>query len=290
MPPSVLPARLISSMYVIMRCSASASSVRSGDASAAALRSSRHRRRPRGVDAAEVHEMAADAHVELVEKTLTDGRGGDARRRLARRRALENVARVVAIVLENAGEIGVAGPNARDGALAKPGPSAAPRRSLGVVVARRGIHDLLPVLPVAIVDEHRDRRPERLAGAHAGQKLDRVLLDLHAAPAAVALLAARELGVDVVRKQRNARRHSFENADEGWPCDSPAVVKRRGMRGSGKRERRRGVKPRHHAARLRRPSALHARIRANHGRSGLDVAGRQVDDDQPLRAHRDTAS
>ena len=59
-------------------------------------------------------------------------------------------------------------------------------------------------------------RADRLAGAHAGQKLDGVPLDLHAAPAAVALLAARELGVDVGREQRNARRHSFENADEGW--------------------------------------------------------------------------
>ena len=68
-----------------------------------------------------------------------------------------------------------------------------------------GIHDLLPVLPVAIVDQHRDRRAERLAGANAGEKFDRVLLDLHAAPAAVALLAARELGVDVVGEQRQAR-------------------------------------------------------------------------------------
>ena len=108
--------------------------------------------------------MAADAHVELVRKRLQIGRRGDARRRLARRRALEDVARVVAIVLEDAGEVGVAGTHARDGAPAR-----------GVrdrVVARRGIHDLLPVLPVAIADEHRDRRADRLAGAHAGQKLD----------------------------------------------------------------------------------------------------------------------
>ena len=76
-------------------------------------------RRTLRVDAAQVHEVATDANVELREKTPTDRRGGDARRRLARRRALENVARVVAIVLENAGEIGVAGANARDGAGAR---------------------------------------------------------------------------------------------------------------------------------------------------------------------------
>ena len=78
-----------------------------------------HGRRAHRIDAAEVHEVAPDANVELGEKTLADGGGGDARRRLARRRALENVARVVAVVLENAGEIGVAGAHARDGAGAR---------------------------------------------------------------------------------------------------------------------------------------------------------------------------
>ena len=53
------------------------------------------------------------------EEALADRRRGDARRRLARRRALEDVARVVAVVLEQAGEIGVAGTHARDGALAR---------------------------------------------------------------------------------------------------------------------------------------------------------------------------
>ena len=52
-------------------------------------------------------------------KRLQIGAGGDARRGLARRRALEDVARVVAVVLEDAGEVGVAGTHARDGALAR---------------------------------------------------------------------------------------------------------------------------------------------------------------------------
>ena len=59
--------------------------------------------------------------------------------------------------------------------------------------------------------------PMRLARANAGQELDGVLLDLHAAPAAIALLAPRELGVDVVGEQRQARRHSFQNAHERLP-------------------------------------------------------------------------
>ena len=52
-------------------------------------------------------------------KRLQIAAGGDARGRLARRRALEDVARVVAIVLEDAGEVGVTGTHARDGALAR---------------------------------------------------------------------------------------------------------------------------------------------------------------------------
>ena len=90
------------------------------------------------------------------------------------------------------------------------------RRSVGLA-ARRRIHDLLPVLPVAIGDEHRDRRAERFAGANAGEKLDGVLFDLHAPAAAVPLLTARELGVDVRGEQRQARGHPFENAHEGGP-------------------------------------------------------------------------
>ena len=90
------------------------------------------------------------------------------------------------------------------------------RPSRGIFGARRGIHDFLPVFPVAIGDEHRDRRAERFAGAHAGEKLDVVLLDLHAAAAAVALLAADELLVDVSGEQWQAGGAALEQRDEGF--------------------------------------------------------------------------
>ena len=54
-----------------------------------------------------------------------------------------------------------------------------------------------------------------------------VLLDLHATPAAVALLAPRELGVDVVGEQGNAAGIPSRMLTRAGPCDSPAVVKRR---------------------------------------------------------------
>ena len=74
-----------------------------------------------------------------------------------------------------------------------------------------------PVLPVAILNQHRDRRAERLAGAHAGEKLGVVGLDLHAPAAPVALLPARELGVHVSRQERQAGDHTLEDGYERGP-------------------------------------------------------------------------
>jgi len=95
--------------------------------------------------------------------------------------------------------------------------SAFPRGTGDLAFARRGIHDLFPVFPVPIADEHGDRAANRLARAHAGQELRGVALDLHASSAPVPLLSAREVGVDVRSKQWDARRHPFEDADERLP-------------------------------------------------------------------------
>jgi hypothetical protein len=159
-----------------------------------------------GVHTAQVHEVAADGDAELLEQTARDGSGGDARRRLSRRRTLEDVARVLTIVLEDAGEVGVARPHARDGAAAQ--------RALRIAFARCGVHDRLPVRPVTIADEHRDGPTQRLAGAHTGEDLRRIALDLHAPPATVALLAPREVGIDMRREERKTSGHALEDTDE----------------------------------------------------------------------------
>ena len=57
-------------------------------------------------------------------------------------------------------------------------------------------------------------RADRLASAHAGKKLDRILLDLHAPATTVALLPARELDVHVLSDEPQAGGHSLENAHE----------------------------------------------------------------------------
>ena len=56
--------------------------------------------------------MAPDLDPELLEQPAGEGARRDARRRLARAGALEDVAGVVAVVLEDADEVGVPGPGA----------------------------------------------------------------------------------------------------------------------------------------------------------------------------------
>ena len=48
---------------------------------------------------------------------------------------------------------------------------------------------LLPVLPIAVLQQDRDGRTNRLAMTHAGEDVGRILLDLHAATAPKALLS-----------------------------------------------------------------------------------------------------
>src|SRR2546430_15134972 len=64
--------------------------------------------------------VRTDFHAELFQEHLAHRPAGDPRHGLARARPLQDVARVLAVVLERAGEIGVSRARA-------PGPAAAPR-------------------------------------------------------------------------------------------------------------------------------------------------------------------
>ena len=83
------------------------------------------------------------------------------------------------------------------------------------LLARRlaeGRHALAPVLEVAVDDLQRDGAADRLIEAHAREDIDLVLLDLHAAAAAVALLAARQVFIDGLEVQLEAGRQSLEDS------------------------------------------------------------------------------
>ena len=129
-------------------------------------------------------------------------------RGVARARALERVADVVVAVLEDAGEVGVPGPRQRDGLRAL-----AVRLALG----RPRAHPPRPVLVVAVADDERERRAERASVAEAGEHLDLVGLDLLARAAAVALLAAAQVGVDRVAVEQEPGGQAGDDRDERGP-------------------------------------------------------------------------
>src|SRR5208282_3357319 len=62
----------------------------------------------------------------------------------------------------------------------------------------------LPILPIAVFDAQRDRRPDRLAVAHAGEEVRLVLFDPLAPAAAVSELTAVQLAPDEIQVHRHA--------------------------------------------------------------------------------------
>ena len=114
-------------------------------------------------------DVADDVGADAPEQLAGDGADGDARSRFARAGALEHVADVVVPVLDDAGEIGVPGPRPRDGRAIDAGRLGRRRRL--------DRHRALPVLPVLVRNEQRDRRAGRDAVADAAQDLRAIGLD-----------------------------------------------------------------------------------------------------------------
>src|SRR2546422_5252687 len=106
-----------------------------------------------GPDPTQFDHMRPDLNAELLQEHLAHRAAGHPGHRFPGARALQDVARVLAVVLEGAREIRVAGPRTRH--LASP---------LAPGGVRFGGHHVLPVLPIAIPHEHRDGGAERLAG------------------------------------------------------------------------------------------------------------------------------
>src|SRR2546428_12826935 len=84
-------------------------------------------------DPAELHDMGADFHSELLEQQLAHGPARDAGDRLAGAGALQDVARVLAVLLEDAREVARPRAGPRDlppapppGGPGPPGPPAPP--------------------------------------------------------------------------------------------------------------------------------------------------------------------
>ena len=126
---------------------------------------------------------------------------GNAGSRFACRRALQHVARFGEVVLHGSGEIGVAGPRRRD-ALVLGRIAFFHRQRFG------------PVLPVVVGQQHGDGRADGFAVAHAAEDVGGVALDLHAAAAAIALLAAPEFAIDEGEIDRHPGRHARKQSHQ----------------------------------------------------------------------------
>ena len=153
-----------------------------------------------GAHAADGEGVAVEGNAELVEEALGDTGDGNAGGSLAGAGALEDVADVVEAVLDGAGQVGVAGAETGD-AL-----------DLGVDGLNR--HLLGPVHPVAVRDPEGDGGTEGESVADAGGDLGAVLLDLHAAAAAVAALAAGHVAGNVVLGEGQARGQALDEGGE----------------------------------------------------------------------------
>src|SRR5262245_11093784 len=79
------------------------------------------------------------------------------------------------------------------------------------------MHGLLPVHPIAIADQHCDRRARRLSATDAGKNFGPVTLDRHAAPATVTTLSAPELRVECIDVDVEAGRHPVKRDDQRLP-------------------------------------------------------------------------
>ena len=132
--------------------------------------------------------------------------GRDASGGFARAGTLEHIADVVVAVLERAGEIRVSGPWTRH---LRPSGAGCAFRHLGL-----DVHRLLPVDPVAVANDKRDRRAGREAVPNAGEHFDVVAFNGHSPAAPVAALSPPELRVERVDIDVETRRHAVDRDDE----------------------------------------------------------------------------
>ena len=147
--------------------------------------------------------MASDGDAADVEEPFGDGAGRDPGGGFAGAGPLQDVAGVLAVVFQNADQVGVAGPGS--GYLAAAG-----------FVGGLGGHDVGPVGPIPVFDQHGDWGAKGGTGSDAGEELDLVLFDLHPGAAAVAPHPAGEVVVDPGGVEGEAGGDAFDEGDESF--------------------------------------------------------------------------
>jgi hypothetical protein len=151
--------------------------------------------------------MAANLHVELCGELAAHGTARHARRRLSSAGSFKDVSGITPIVFKHASQIRVT----RTRAAELPAP----------LTATGGIwlntHDFFPVHPIAIPDQERNWRTERLSSSHSGNHLHFVRLELHPRASAVTRHPPPQLQIDVFSDYRQSSGNSFQNRYESLP-------------------------------------------------------------------------
>ncbi len=157
----------------------------------------------RRLDVADDASLAPHGHAHDAQDGLRHRARGHASCRLARARALDDVAHVRMSELQRAGEVGMTRPQTRDRC-----------RRIG---HRLDAHHTLPVDRVAIRDLKGDRRAGGPPVAHPGGDGHRVALNALPGTASVAELTAMEVRVDVRGAERERRGDAVDDRDEPRP-------------------------------------------------------------------------
>jgi len=114
-------------------------------------------------------------------------------------------------VLQRAREIRVAGPDAGDGSGSLVTAIRGGLEGDRLFVGERGdLHDRRPVRRVLVWDEQEDRRAKGEAVPNPGDDLGPIVLDRLSRAAAVATLAAGEIGEEMLLGEREAGRHALD--------------------------------------------------------------------------------
>jgi len=136
----------------------------------------------------------------------TCGTGGDTSGRLSGACAFEHITDVGVAVLDRASEVGMSRSRPCDIRTFRSG------RSPWHLAL--DVHRLLPVHPVTIANQKRDRRTGRDAVTHSREHLGAIAFDLHATAASVAALATAELQVQRVDIELEAGGHAVNGDDQ----------------------------------------------------------------------------
>ena len=148
-------------------------------------------------------DVAKHFNAKFAKKQLCEGAHRNPGGRFASRRSLQHVACLREVVLQRAGQIGMA----RTWRLY----CLMFRR-----IAFRYGKGLLPILPILVLQQYGNRRPDGDSVMNAREDMSPVGFDLHAAAASVALLSAPEVAVKKGLVHSQSRGQSGDECDQGF--------------------------------------------------------------------------